>query len=70
LAAGSWRKALGRTRHAQQLRQASPLVTVLPEDVRLRILEQVRELKKEIDIGGFLETPEEGEEFKEASKIL
>jgi transcriptional regulator with XRE-family HTH domain len=28
LAAGAWRKVLGRTRHAQQLRQASPLVTL------------------------------------------
>ena len=28
------RKALGRTRRAQELRQASPLVTLLPDDVR------------------------------------
>jgi hypothetical protein len=53
LSAGSWRKALGRTRRAQQLRQASPLVTVLPEEVRRRILNQVNELKKGVDITGW-----------------
>jgi transcriptional regulator with XRE-family HTH domain len=52
LAAGAWRKALGRTRHAQQLRQASPLVTVLPEEARQRILKQVGDLKKGIVIDG------------------
>lgn len=51
LAAGAWRKALGRTRHAQQLRQASPLVTILPEAVRRRILKQVSDLKNGIVIG-------------------
>lgn len=45
LAAGAWRKVLGRTRHAQQLRQASPLVTILPTETRQRILQQVRDLK-------------------------
>lgn len=49
LRAGAWCKALGRTRHAQQLRQASPLATVLPEEVRQRILHQVRELKAGIE---------------------
>jgi transcriptional regulator with XRE-family HTH domain len=52
LAAGSWRKVLGRTRHAQQLRQASPLVTVLPEEARQRILKQVSRLKNGVVIGG------------------
>ena len=33
---GTWRKVLGRTRRAQALRQASPLATVLPENVRTR----------------------------------
>ncbi len=42
----SWRKILNQSQHAQQLRQASPLVTVLPEDIRLNVLAQVRELKK------------------------
>ena len=44
LDARAWRKVLGRSRHAQQLRQASPLVTVLPEDVRQAILDQVSSL--------------------------
>lgn len=45
LQAGSWRKALGPTHHAQQLRQASPLVTVLTEESRQRVRQQVRDLK-------------------------
>jgi len=49
---GAWRKALGRSRRAQQLRQASPLVTVLPEDVRASILAQVRGLKKGVVLHG------------------
>lgn len=57
LGAGAWRKALGRTRRAQQLRQASPLVTVLPEGARQRILEQVRKLRTGIVIDGILKTP-------------
>jgi transcriptional regulator with XRE-family HTH domain len=52
LDAGAWRKVLGRTRHAQQLRQASPLVTVLPEEVRQRIRAQVRDLKNGVVLGG------------------
>lgn len=48
---GTWRKVLGRTRRAQQLRQASPLATVLPEDVRQDILAQVRGLKKGVVLG-------------------
>lgn len=46
LTAKTWRKALGSSNHAQQLRQASPLVTILPEDARQRVLAQVSELKK------------------------
>lgn len=65
LEAGSWRKALGRTRHAQQLRQASPLVTVLPEEVRQRILKEVSDLKKGVVIGGTLGTPQDGEPVEE-----
>jgi hypothetical protein len=52
LNAGSWRKVLGRTRHAQQLRQASPLVTVLPEEVRQRIRTQFADLKRGVVLGG------------------
>jgi transcriptional regulator with XRE-family HTH domain len=51
LGATAWRKVLGRTRHAQQLRQTSPLVTVLPQEVRTRILQEVRELKQGIEFG-------------------
>lgn len=51
LALGQWRKALGRTRRAQELRQASPLTTVLPEDVRQNILAQVSELRKGVVLG-------------------
>lgn len=64
LGAGSWRKVLGRTRHAQELRQASPLVTVLPEEARQRILKQVRDLKKGVVIGGTPGTPHDEEDFK------
>ena len=52
LSSGSWRKALSRTRHAQQLRQASPLVTLLPEEIRQRVLKHVSALKKEVVLGG------------------
>ncbi len=66
LAAGTWRKALGRTRHAQQLRQASPLVTVLPEEARRRILEQVNDLRKGVEFGGAQATPGKGKSSKAA----
>lgn len=65
LDAGSWRKALGRTRHAQQLRQASPLVTILPEEARQRILKEVSNLKKGIVIDGTPISLNESEDFKE-----
>lgn len=52
LDAGTWRKVLGGSRNAQQLRQASPLVTVLPEDVRQAILKQVGSLRKGVVLGG------------------
>jgi transcriptional regulator with XRE-family HTH domain len=67
LDAGTWRKVLGRTRRAQQLRQASPLVTVLPVAARRRILEQVSELKKGIEFGGAPKTPRKGAESKVTS---
>ena len=37
-----WAAAIEDSERGQQLRQASPLATVLPEDVRLGILRQVR----------------------------
>lgn len=64
LDSGSWRKVLGRTRHAQQLRQASPLVTILPEEARLRILMQVNKLKKGLVIGNTPEVIQDGEGIK------
>lgn len=64
LVAESWRKVLGRTRYAQQLRQASPLVTVLPEETRQRILKHVSDLKKGIVIGGTPEAPQDGDDSR------
>ena len=52
LQAGAWRKVLARSRRAQQLRQASPLVTVLPEEVRQAILMQVSRLRQGVVLGG------------------
>ena len=46
-----WRKVLGRTRRAQELRQASPLTTVLPDQVRQSILDQVNRLKNGVVLG-------------------
>lgn len=57
LAQGKWRKALGRTRRAQQLRQASPLTTVLPQAVRQNILAQVNELRKGVVLGDSASNP-------------
>ena len=51
LKAGAWRKVLARTRRAQQLRQASPLVTILPTETRQAILQQVGELRKGVEMG-------------------
>lgn len=48
----AWRKVLSRTRRAQELRQASPLVTVLPPAVRERVLAEVRGLKQGVTLGG------------------
>lgn len=47
----SWRQALAHTGRAQQLRQASPMVTVLPQDTRLRILEEVQRLRGRVPSG-------------------
>jgi transcriptional regulator with XRE-family HTH domain len=46
-----WRKILGRTRRAQELRQASPLTSILPDQVRRSVLSQVRALKKGVALG-------------------
>lgn len=42
----AWRRALSMTRRGQELRQASPLATVLPPEVRQRVLNQIQQLKK------------------------
>lgn len=47
-----WRKVLGRTRRAQELRQASPLTAALPAKVRQDVLQQVRELRRGVVLGG------------------
>lgn len=52
LAAGTWSKVLGSTARAQQLRQASPLGGVLPNELRQRVLEQVASLKRGIEMDG------------------
>lgn len=51
----NWRKVLGRTRRAQELRQASPLPTILPAAVRQKILAAVSELKSGVRLGGDLD---------------
>lgn len=55
LETGAWRKVLVRTFHSIQLRQASPLVTILPADVRERVLEQASALKTGIVFSNFQE---------------
>lgn len=47
----NWRRVLARTRRSNELRQASPLAILLPPDVRERILDQVRQLKRGVAIG-------------------
>ena len=46
LAGRGWRRALGRTQRAQQLRQASPLVTVLAQEERIAVLAAVVGLRR------------------------
>ncbi|WP_077033790.1 helix-turn-helix transcriptional regulator [Pelomonas sp. KK5] len=48
----AWRKALGPTQRAKQLRQASPLAFVLSEEERRRIIAQVNALKHGVTLGG------------------
>ena len=51
LMAKKWSKVLGRSRHAQELRQASPLPTLLSKEDRESILSHVSTLKKGIVFG-------------------
>lgn len=46
----AWRRALAHTGRAQQLRQASPLTVLLPEETRRRILAEVRNLKSGVRV--------------------
>lgn len=41
----TWRRALANTERSRELRQASPLTTVLPADTRERILKDVQRLR-------------------------
>lgn len=59
LTTGTWSKVLRNTRHAQQLRQASPLVTVLPRQLRQRVLDEARQLKSGMTIEPAPLKPEE-----------
>lgn len=52
LAKGSYRLVLGRSAHAQQLRQASPLPTILPTELRKALLREVTQLKQGIVLDG------------------
>ena len=47
----AWRRALSHTRRSRELRQASPLATILPAETRQRVLEQVRQLKEGVAVG-------------------
>jgi DNA-binding XRE family transcriptional regulator len=51
LETGAFRRASGRSVHAQQMRQASPLTTVLPPDMRQSILKEVSQLKAGLVLG-------------------
>lgn len=58
----AWRKVLGRTRRAQELRQASPLITALPADRRLAVLGEVRQLKDGVALGSVSPSPKDGDD--------
>lgn len=47
----AWRRVLSQTKRSKELRQASPLATILPPETRQRILEEVRSLKRGIPLG-------------------
>jgi len=46
-----WRRALSTSRRGRELRQASPLPSVLPASKRAAVLEQVNALKKGVLLG-------------------
>lgn len=55
-----WRKVLAYNRRAQELRQSSPLVTILPQEARNLVLDQIAALKKGVVIRNY--TPAFGTE--------
>ncbi|WP_256734871.1 hypothetical protein [Variovorax sp. dw_954] len=46
-----WRRTLSTSRRGKELRQASPVPTILPPLVRAAVLEQVGALKKGVQLG-------------------
>lgn len=48
----AWKRALGPTQRAKQLRQASPLAFALSEEERRHIIAQVNALKQGVTLGG------------------
>ncbi len=46
-----WRRALSNTRRGKELRQASPLPSILPPEVRADVLAQIALLKKGVALG-------------------
>jgi transcriptional regulator with XRE-family HTH domain len=52
----AWRKALSRTKRGRELRQASPVTTVLPPEVRQQIIEDTQRLKKGVVLGSLSAT--------------
>ncbi len=46
-----WRRALSTSRRGKELRQASPLTTILPSEIRADLLAQVGALKKGMVLG-------------------
>lgn len=47
----AWRRALSHSRRSRELRQASPLATVLPPDIRQRIIDEAHRLKRGTPLG-------------------
>lgn len=42
-----WRRVLANTQRSNELRQASPMLSVLPEQVRQKVLEDIKSLKSQ-----------------------
>lgn len=55
----AWRRALSLTRRSKELRQASPLTTILPDEARQRVLEQVQQLKGGVTLGKVVQSASE-----------